>query len=207
MLVLLKSNSNFSRILVVMWCRGIESRIPNVVLNGDRDLRYPGNLNFSFAYVEGESLLMVMLQAELCHFHIHRHFVLFWRLIISISFHSMKGFEEHRCVIWISVHLRISGTKLCLTSHWHRRRNGTFLVAFWYWAIHIDRRSRFGNRFTRETCWPTPRDVAIVGNGTRRHRFERHSMDTRCITPPLRTRESMITNYYWFTVVVSNLAM
>lgn len=39
---------------------GIESRIPNVVLNGDRDRRYPGNLNFSFAYVEGESLLMAL---------------------------------------------------------------------------------------------------------------------------------------------------
>ena len=39
--------------------RGILERIPNVVLNGDPDSRYPGNLNFSFAYVEGESLLMV----------------------------------------------------------------------------------------------------------------------------------------------------
>jgi hypothetical protein len=29
------------------------------VLNGDPDHRYPGNLNYSFAYVEGESLLMV----------------------------------------------------------------------------------------------------------------------------------------------------
>jgi hypothetical protein len=34
-------------------------RIPSVVLNGDPDRRYIGNLNFSFAYVEGESLLMV----------------------------------------------------------------------------------------------------------------------------------------------------
>jgi cysteine desulfurase len=30
-----------------------------VTLNGDPVLRYPGNLNLSFAYVEGESLLMV----------------------------------------------------------------------------------------------------------------------------------------------------
>lgn len=30
------------------------------VLNGDENERYPGNLNFSFAYVEGESLLMAI---------------------------------------------------------------------------------------------------------------------------------------------------
>ena len=29
-----------------------------VTLNGDPSARYPGNVNFSFAYVEGESLLM-----------------------------------------------------------------------------------------------------------------------------------------------------
>jgi cysteine desulfurase len=37
------------------------TRIPAVVLNGDAEQRYVGNLNFSFAYVEGESLLMVSL--------------------------------------------------------------------------------------------------------------------------------------------------
>lgn len=30
----------------------VMSRIPDVTLNGDHDKRYPGNLNFSFAYVE-----------------------------------------------------------------------------------------------------------------------------------------------------------
>lgn len=34
--------------------------IPEVVLNGDPDCRYAGNLNFSFAYIEGESLLMAI---------------------------------------------------------------------------------------------------------------------------------------------------
>lgn len=37
---------------------GITSKIPEVYLNGDMDARYPGNLNLSFAFVEGESLLM-----------------------------------------------------------------------------------------------------------------------------------------------------
>lgn len=39
---------------------GITSRIPEVHLNGDKSQRYPGNMNFSFAYVEGESLLMAL---------------------------------------------------------------------------------------------------------------------------------------------------
>lgn len=39
---------------------GITSRIPEVVLNGDEAARYAGNVNFSFAYVEGESLLMAL---------------------------------------------------------------------------------------------------------------------------------------------------
>jgi len=38
--------------------RLIKERIPDVYLNGDLNSRYPGNLNISFAYVEGESLIM-----------------------------------------------------------------------------------------------------------------------------------------------------
>jgi cysteine desulfurase len=37
---------------------GIRSRLDEVVVNGSIEHRYPGNLNLSFAYVEGESLLM-----------------------------------------------------------------------------------------------------------------------------------------------------
>ena len=33
-------------------------KLEHVTLNGDAEARYPGNLNLSFAYVEGESLLM-----------------------------------------------------------------------------------------------------------------------------------------------------
>ncbi len=36
----------------------ITAELDEVVLNGDAVHRYPGNLNISFAYVEGESLLM-----------------------------------------------------------------------------------------------------------------------------------------------------
>ncbi|MFQ6662832.1 hypothetical protein Gotur_030552 [Gossypium turneri] len=37
---------------------GIREKIDGVVVNGSMDRRYVGNLNLSFAYVEGESLLM-----------------------------------------------------------------------------------------------------------------------------------------------------
>ncbi|GAV88131.1 Aminotran_5 domain-containing protein [Cephalotus follicularis] len=37
---------------------GIRERIDGVVVNGSMERRYTGNLNLSFAYVEGESLLM-----------------------------------------------------------------------------------------------------------------------------------------------------
>jgi len=39
---------------------GIVDAVPHVVVNGSTDARYPGNLNISFAYVEGESLLMAL---------------------------------------------------------------------------------------------------------------------------------------------------
>lgn len=34
--------------------------IPEVYLNGDRERRWPGNVNLSFAYVEGESMIMAI---------------------------------------------------------------------------------------------------------------------------------------------------
>ncbi|KAL9271196.1 Cysteine desulfurase, mitochondrial-like protein [Drosera capensis] len=41
---------------------GIRSRLDSVIVNGSMEKRYPGNLNISFAYVEGESLLMGLKQ-------------------------------------------------------------------------------------------------------------------------------------------------
>ncbi|XP_075995043.1 cysteine desulfurase isoform X2 [Genypterus blacodes] len=38
----------------------IMSEIPDVIMNGDPEQRYPGCVNLSFAYVEGESLLMAL---------------------------------------------------------------------------------------------------------------------------------------------------
>jgi cysteine desulfurase len=40
----------------------LTKNIKDIYLNGDRNQRYPGNLNISFAYVEGESLIMAVKQ-------------------------------------------------------------------------------------------------------------------------------------------------
>lgn len=39
---------------------GIAARVPAIRLNGHPDARLPGNLNLSFAYVDGEALMMAM---------------------------------------------------------------------------------------------------------------------------------------------------
>ena len=40
--------------------QAIQQHIPLTVVNGDLHSRYIGNLNISFSYVEGESLLMAL---------------------------------------------------------------------------------------------------------------------------------------------------
>ena len=39
---------------------GLKENIPDIILNGDLKQRYKGNINFSFSYVEGESLIMAV---------------------------------------------------------------------------------------------------------------------------------------------------
>jgi cysteine desulfurase len=46
------------RMLRDRFYREIKQRLPEVFLNGDLEQRLPGNLNLSFAYVEGEGLMM-----------------------------------------------------------------------------------------------------------------------------------------------------
>ncbi|XP_068598440.1 cysteine desulfurase [Brachionichthys hirsutus] len=43
----------------------IMSGLPDVIMNGDPEQRYPGCVNLSFAYVEGESLLMALKDVAL----------------------------------------------------------------------------------------------------------------------------------------------
>ena len=44
----------------------IESRIDDAILNGDREKRLPGNANFSFKYIEGESILLLLDAKGIC---------------------------------------------------------------------------------------------------------------------------------------------
>lgn len=44
----------------------IMSNIPHTIYNGDRERRLPGNLNISFEYIEGESLLLLLDMAGIC---------------------------------------------------------------------------------------------------------------------------------------------
>ena len=56
----MENDSEWVNFLSKRLYEGVVSQVPEVVLNGDKDSRYPGNLNFSFAFVEGESLLMAL---------------------------------------------------------------------------------------------------------------------------------------------------
>ena len=38
--------------------KGLQAKLPEIYVNGDLEHRIPGNLNISFAHVEGESLMM-----------------------------------------------------------------------------------------------------------------------------------------------------
>ena len=50
------------------------SRLDGVVINGDEERRYAGNMNMSFAYVEGESLIMgLKVRGHRRRKHLHAH--------------------------------------------------------------------------------------------------------------------------------------
>lgn len=44
----------------------IETEIPHALLNGSRTSRLPGNVNFCFRFVEGESMLILLDEAGIC---------------------------------------------------------------------------------------------------------------------------------------------
>lgn len=52
------------KVLTRRFYDGVISQLEEVYLNGDEEKRIPGNLNLSFAYVEGEGLMMAM--KDLC---------------------------------------------------------------------------------------------------------------------------------------------
>ena len=56
----LEYDSKRVKMLADRLINGITSRVPDVIRNGCTDRTYPGCVNLSFAYVEGESLLMAL---------------------------------------------------------------------------------------------------------------------------------------------------
>lgn len=54
----MKNDEKHIKMLFDKLYNGIKARVPEIFVNGDLQNRYCGNLNVSFAYVEGESLLM-----------------------------------------------------------------------------------------------------------------------------------------------------
>merc|ERR1711871_1069932 len=56
----MKNDSEWVKYLSDRLYNGITSKLDHVTLNGDLEERYQGNVNLSFAYVEGESLLMAL---------------------------------------------------------------------------------------------------------------------------------------------------
>ncbi|CAJ0572857.1 unnamed protein product, partial [Mesorhabditis spiculigera] len=53
--------TRLSRLLI----EGVQDKLPHIIRNGDPEKTYPGCVNLSFAYVEGESLLMALKSVAL----------------------------------------------------------------------------------------------------------------------------------------------
>ena len=84
----------------------ISANLPQVIRNGDTEQTYPGCVNLSFAYVEGESLLMALkgnYLRELCR-----------------EYFKSLIFCCYRCgtVEWKCVHVSFIGTLLRTACHW-----------------------------------------------------------------------------------------
>eukprot|EP01047_Picozoa_sp_COSAG01_P134341 COSAG01_NODE_64469_length_276_cov_0.870056_1_plen_64_part_10 len=62
MVVLVVRGVGAMTVVNVARVQGITAELSHVTINGCPENRYPGNLNISFAFVEGESLLMAMKQ-------------------------------------------------------------------------------------------------------------------------------------------------
>lgn len=62
----LEENKKYISELRDYYINEIEKRIKNVKLNGDRVNRLPGNANFSFEFVEGESILLYLDSKGIC---------------------------------------------------------------------------------------------------------------------------------------------
>lgn len=56
----MKNDHEYVKMLNNRFLTKLRSQLSHIVVNGDENQRYPGNLNISFACVEGESLIMAV---------------------------------------------------------------------------------------------------------------------------------------------------
>ena len=56
---MVNETSRLNKLRESLWTT-LKNRLPDIYLNGDEAQRIPGNLNISFAYVEGESMMMAI---------------------------------------------------------------------------------------------------------------------------------------------------
>lgn len=61
----MKNDQEFIERMSDKFYKAMENEVTHIVLNGSKDERYYGNLNISFAAVEGESLLMAIKEIAL----------------------------------------------------------------------------------------------------------------------------------------------
>lgn len=77
----------------------VMSRIPEVTLNGDSEQRYPGNLNFSFAYVEVCTCRRFFLFVFVC--VVCFVCVLCMMVCVCVFFRSVLGFVCFVVNLWL----------------------------------------------------------------------------------------------------------
>ncbi|KAJ5070861.1 cysteine desulfurase [Anaeramoeba ignava] len=54
-----RDHEHITKLSKRLW-EGVQKKVPKIILNGHPEKRYPGCINISFSYIEGESLLMAL---------------------------------------------------------------------------------------------------------------------------------------------------
>jgi hypothetical protein len=152
----------------------INLEVDHVVRNGDVE-GYPGCVNLSFSYVEGESLLMAL---KVCGYicSIRR-----WLLTLILGYCTF---------IWQCLHVSVAGTFICVTCTWCCRRHGAFISSIWNWALHYWGWGRFCGwphyQDSAQTPWNEVGQSSIflplilmtfqssMGDGSRGHWYQLH---------------------------------
>jgi cysteine desulfurase len=80
-------HDHIKKLAMRLW-QGLKRQLQYIELNGDPIQRWVGNLNVSFAYVEGESLLMGLKDIAVSRYIIQRMDLFSLMLMISVEVHA-----------------------------------------------------------------------------------------------------------------------